>query len=59
MSFGDDIWLLLGAALGALAAFAIPYAINVIARQVRKPNIVLNPTAPSRRKGSRDGAAPE
>jgi len=39
MGFRDDIWLLLGALLGALVALAIPYAINVVARHLRKPGI--------------------
>jgi hypothetical protein len=59
MDVRDDIWLLLGAALGAIVALAIPYLINVIARQLRKPDIALNPTTPSPRKGSRDATGSE
>jgi hypothetical protein len=37
MTFGEMTWLLLGAAIGATAACAIPYAASVIARLLRKP----------------------
>jgi hypothetical protein len=37
MTFGEITWLLLGAAIGAIAACAIPYAVGLLARLLRKP----------------------
>ena len=37
MTFGEIMWLFLGAAIGAIAGCAIPYAAGVLARLLRKP----------------------
>jgi hypothetical protein len=37
MTFGESMWLLLGAAIGAIAGCAIPYAAGLLAQLFRKP----------------------
>src|SRR5688572_28224768 len=38
VTFGEMLWLLFGALIGATAAYAIPYAIGLIARLMRPRN---------------------
>ena len=42
VTFGEVLWLLLGAFIGAVTALAIPYVVRFIARAFTKP-----PSAPS------------
>jgi hypothetical protein len=37
VTFGDTTWLFFGAAIGVMAAVAIPYAMTLIARAFRDP----------------------
>ena len=47
MSIGEDLWLLLGAVVGSLAAFAIPYLISIVTRQPRKTEVAIHSSAPN------------